>query len=116
MPSLFDRRFKATGLPQLLNQCGEDVVYYSAKGWVRAFTAIVERNPPAVYNAAGDVVIPSFTIRATADGTIGVLPHEVDTGGDEVDVLEHPHDTIRKRCSVMQMTSQDSNVTGLVLR
>lgn len=116
MPSVFDRRFKRSGFPGLLTQFGEPIVYHFRAGGSRSINAIINRDPPATYNVAGEVIMPSFEIRVIADCKTGVLSSEVDTGGDEVELRGDVSDATFKTCSILKKESDDSGVVVLLLR
>jgi len=115
MPSVFDRQFAAIGFPGLLTQFGEPVVYLLAGGGTRSFDAIIERSPPAIYDAAGNVVMPKYTIRFSGSCKGGVQAKEVNTGGDRVSFIAEVGDAVPTKCTVMQIMSQDSGVIQLAL-
>jgi hypothetical protein len=117
MPSVFDRRFKLSGFPLLLQQYGEPVVYYPLAGSSRSINAIINRNPLEVYDAAGGtVVLYPMSIRVFANSTTGISPAELNTGGDEIELLERVDDTTTTRKTVMVLQSQTSGVLTLALK
>ncbi len=116
MVSQFDRTFKRSGFPGLKKQFSEPIVYYLAALPSRSLDAIIERGPPAFYDAAGNVVLPSFIVRMDNDATSGVLASEVDTGGDEVELIKELGGVTASRTSVLKIISQDSGVTVLALK
>lgn len=116
MPSIFDRQFAASGFPSLVSNFGEPVIYHFASGGHRSVNAIIERSPPAQYDAAGNVITPSFVIRLANSATTGVLSTEVNTGGDQVSLLLKVDDTVPTKRSVLVLQSQDSSVIVLALR
>lgn len=115
MATAHDKLMKTNGAPVLLNQFGEPVIYKFRAGGQRPITAIVVRDPPAIYNAAGEVVVPKFTIRFKDDCTKGVRPSEIDTGGDKVALHAEIGDVTRTTVTVMQLVSQDSSFVQLAL-
>jgi hypothetical protein len=116
MPSQFDRQFTVSGFPALLAQFGESVTYHFASGGSRVVDAIIERTPPAIYDTAGNVVQPSFTVRINSNATTGVKLSEVNTGGDQISLLANINDTVATKKSVLMPMSQDSLVTHLALK
>jgi hypothetical protein len=117
MPSLFDRRFKLVGFPLLLNQYGESITYWPLSGDSRSINAIINRSPLEVYDAAGGtVVLYPMSIRVYADSTTGISPSELNTGGDEIELLERVDDTETTRKTVMVLQSQTSGVLTLALK
>lgn len=116
MPSVFDKRFKAQGFSRLKREFSESVVYRFRAGGTRTIDAIIERNPPEFVDANGQVIKVSFIIRIDNDASTGVLSSEVDTGGDEVDLLFELGDSVVSTRTVERLISQDSGVTVLGLR
>lgn len=116
MPSVFNSRFKRSGSPRLLRHFGEPIVYFLRDGGSRSITAIIERSPLAFYDAAGNVVLPAFVLRIKDDCTEGVKASEVDTGGDEVELIAELGDVTPTRKTVLKLMSQDSGVIVLALK
>ncbi len=116
MPSQFDKRFQSAGFRRLKTEHAEPVVYRFRAGGSRSIDAIIERNPPAIYGAGGEVVNLSFIIRIDNDSSTGVLSSEVDTGGDQVDLLNELGDTVAQTKTVERLISQDSGVVVLGIR
>ena len=98
----------------LLSQFGEDVIYYPFGAEPRSITAIVEREPPAIYNASGNAVMPKAVVRMLNSRQLGVASSEVDNGGDQIGMALNIGGDV-KTFSVMQMQSQDSGVTVLAV-
>jgi hypothetical protein len=115
MPSVFDSHFASAGFPLLLSQFGESITYWPRAGGSRLIDAIIEREPPAIYDASGNAVMPRAVIRVYNSCRSGIASNEIDTGGDEVELELKIGDRIKKRCSVMVMQSQDSGVTVLAV-
>ena len=111
MPTVFDSHFAAAGFPMLLDNFGESITYLPASGAARSITAIVERDPPAIFDAAGNAVLPKATIRVYNSATSGISSNEVDIGSDEIEMLLKVGDALARRFSFMTMLSQDSGVT-----
>ena len=113
MATQFDSHFSAAGFPLLIAEFGESIVYLPRGGGRRPITAIVERNPPAVFDASGNAVFPTATIRVYNSCRSGISSQEVDTGKDEIEMLLRVGETVPKRFSLMTLLSQDSGVTHL---
>jgi hypothetical protein len=99
----------------LLDNFGESVVYFPNGGGRRSILAIVERNPPAIFDASGNAVLPTATIRVYNSCRSGIASREVDIGTDEIEMVGKVGETIPKRFSLMTMMSQDAGVTQLAL-
>ena len=115
MPSVFDSQFAASAFPGLLANFGESITYWPKGGGRRPIQAIVERNPPAIFDASGNAVLPTATIRVHNSCRLGISSREVDIGTDEIEMIGKVGETLPKRFSLMTMTSQDSGVTALAL-
>lgn len=115
MPTVFDSHFAAAGFPMLMDQFGESITYWPYGGGRRTINAIVERNPPAIFDASGNAVLPTVTIRVYNSCRSGISSREVDIGKDEAELVLKVGDTIPRKFSMMTMMSQDSGVTQLAL-
>jgi len=115
MATVFDSHFAEAGFPALLSQFGESITYLPRGGGRRPIDAIVERSPPAVFDASGNAVMPTATIRVYNSCRSGVASSEVDTGGDEIEMFLKIGDAIPKAFSVMTLLAQDSGVTHLAV-
>jgi hypothetical protein len=117
MPSIHDRRFKLVGFPLLLQQYGEPITYIPRSGASRTINAIINRNPLEVYDAAGGtVVLYPMSIRVYADSLSGISPAELNTGGDEVQLMERVDDTTSTRKTIMVLQSQANGVLTLAIK
>jgi len=116
MATVFDSLFGKTGFSLLLTQFGEPITYMPNGGESRTVKAIVERDPPAIFDAVGNAVLPAATIRIRSCKNSGVPAKDVDTGKDQFEFVLKIGETVPKRYSVMQLISQDSGVTQLALR
>lgn len=115
MPTVFDSHFAAAGFPMLLSNFGESITYFPRSGGYRVIQAIVTRDPPAIFNAAGDAIMPRAMIRVHNSAATGISSKEVDIGSDEIELPEKVGNVILKRFSLLTMTAQDSGVTELAL-
>ena len=115
MPSVFDQHFANAGFPMLLEQFGEPIKYVPSGGGKRSIAAIIERNPPAIFDASGNAVMPTATIRVYNSCRSGIASQELDTGKDEIEMLGKIGEQVPKRFSVMTLLAQDSGVTHLAV-
>jgi hypothetical protein len=115
MPTVFDSHFASAGFPMLLSQFGESITYLPGTGGSRPIQAIVTRDPPAIFDAGGNAVMPKATIRTYNSCRSGIASNEIDTGRDEVELILKIGDVIPRRFSVMVVESQDSGVTSLAV-
>jgi len=109
MASLFDRMFRQSAVPVHQQYHGEAVVYRFRDGSTENFVGPIDRQPIQILGLKGEVWQPRFVI------TIPVETKLVNTGGDRVDVFEHPTDTVAKTYSVLQILSQNGLTTELAL-
>jgi len=93
----------------------EKITYFLKSGGRRGIQAIIDRNPPAIYDAAGEVVLPEFTIVVYNNCKTGVEADEVNTGGDEVELIVKDGDLQTTRKTVMHMSAHDLGVVELAL-
>jgi len=115
MATTFDSYFASAGFPMLLEQFGESIVYLPRAGGRRTITAIVERSPPAIFDASGNAVLPTATIRMHNSCRSGIASREVDIGSDQIEMVLKNGETIPRTFSLMTLVSQDSGVTQLAL-
>jgi hypothetical protein len=115
MATVFDSHFAAAGFPMLLDNFGESITYWPYGGAAREIIAIVERSPPAIFDAAGNALLPTATVRVYNSATSGVSSKQVDIGKDEIEMAGKIGDTLTKRFGLMTMISQDSGVVQLAL-
>jgi hypothetical protein len=95
----------------------EPIMYYSqvASDCV-AINAIVDREPPAFYNASGEAVLADIQIIIHNNGTTGVLAEDVDINNDYVRMSRRRDGTEPENFSVMQITRHDEGVVVLALK
>lgn len=115
MASRFDTYFQTSGFTQLLAEFGEPVVCYFAGGGSRSINAIIERNPPAIFDQAGNPMQIDITIRIRRHATSGVLSNEVNRGRDYVDLKRYVDDSGSTRFTVVRKLSDDAGVLTLAL-
>lgn len=99
----------------LLDQFGESISYYPKAGGRREIIAIIERSPPALFDASGNAMLPTFVIRVANSARSGIASREVDIGSDQLEMIAKVGETLRKRYSLMTLVSQDSGVTQLAV-
>lgn len=110
MATVFDSHFAAAGFPQLIDNFGESITYYPNGGGARPIQAIVDREPPAIMDAAGNAVVPRFIVRVFNSCRSGIASNEIDTGKDELQFAAKVGEVVGKRHSIGQIISQDSGV------
>lgn len=97
------------------DEFAELLTYRFAGGGTRSVKAIVDREPPEVYDAAGNVVQPKYMINLHNNCTTGVKASEVDTGGDRVELFKDFGDPTTQTCSVLVLMAQDMGMITLAL-
>jgi hypothetical protein len=115
MPTTFDSHFARSAFPKLLDQFGESIVYVPSSGGSRPITAIIERDPPAILNAAGNTVLPSFTVRVYNSCRSGISSKELNSGTDQLKFVRKIGDVQPATFSVMHLISSDAGVTHLAV-
>ena len=113
--TVFDSQFAASAFPSLLGNFGESIAYLPACGKRRVITAIVDRNPPAVFDASGNAVLPTCTIQVSNSRTTGISSREADIGSDQLEFVLKIGDTKPKTFSMMTMLAQSGGVTQWAL-
>jgi hypothetical protein len=99
------------------NDFAERIVYHFRGGGSESVSALVNRNPPAIYDDASNIVLPSFEITIANSCVSGITSAKINVGGDEVDVVKEFGNPQLKRCAVLQVTEQDieGTITFLVM-
>lgn len=115
MPTVFDSHFASAGFPMLLSNFGESITYLPNGGGERPIQAIVDRDPPAVLDAAGNTVFPQFIVRVYNSCRSGVSSRELDTGKDQLRFVRRVGETVPVTFSVGMMLSQDAGVVQLAV-
>lgn len=115
MASRFDTYFQTSGFVGLLAEFGEPVVYFFAGGGSRSVAAILERNPPAIFDQAGNPMQIEIVMRVRRHAIKGVLSNEVNRGLDSVEILRRVDDSAATRYTVVRKLAEDSGVITLAL-
>jgi len=110
----FDDRFAESGFDSLLVDHGERVEYHPQAGGSRFISAIVERDPPAVFSAGGELVHAKFSVSVLDDKTLGISSYELNTGGDEI-ALAIRKGKLRTRRVIIQMNDDAGGVLTLAV-
>lgn len=79
MPSRFWQRSQRSVIPTLLHHFGEQVSVIVA-GVERSIAAMVERNPPVIYEEGGGVYLDDYVIRVKDNPSLGLTPQEITRG------------------------------------
>ena len=93
------------------DEFAETIVYRFRAGGERTPSAIIDREPPAFYDAAGNVIMPAYMITLADNCTNGVTANEVDTGGDSIELVSENGDTGRTQVTVLKVMENDLNGT-----
>lgn len=115
MSSQFSQILGVNAFAQLLLLHGETITYRPKVGGSYERTAIVERNPPALFDAAGNAVAPTAIVYLHNDATTGVDANNLNTGGDKIDIALRNGATPTTQ-SVYQVLSTDGGITELAVR
>jgi hypothetical protein len=115
MPTVFDSHFAAAGFPMLLSNFGESITYLPNGGGERPIQAIVDRDPPAILDAAGNAVVPQFIVRVSNSCRSGISSRELDTGKDQLRFTKRIGEAIPVSLSIGMILSQDAGVVQLAV-
>lgn len=99
-----------------LDEFAETITYKFRDGGSRTIKAVIDRSPPAVYDAAGEVVLPDYIISIHHDQVTGVEANEVNTGGDTAVMFADLDDTNTETKTVMVLLNQDFGMIELALK
>ena len=88
------------------NDFAERIVYFFRGGGSESVSGLVDRNPPAIYDAAGNIVLPEFQITIANSCVSGITSARIDTG-DEVEIVAEYGRPVLKRCTVISVSEQD---------
>jgi len=113
--TVFADHFAATAFPGLLSLFGESVTYWPFGRASRTITAIIDRSPPSVFDAAGNAVLPTAVMQVHNSATSGISSKELDSGADEIEMFLRVGDTVSKRVTIMPTLSQSGGVTQLAV-
>lgn len=111
----FNDVLAVNGFAMLLLLHGETVTIRPKVGGSYERTAIVDRNPPALFNQAGEVVATAAEVRLHADATLGVDHTVLNTGGDLIDI-EVRYGAAQTTHAIFQIISTDGGVVKLAVR
>jgi hypothetical protein len=89
------------------NDFAERIVYFFRSGGSESVSAIVERSPSAIYDAASNVVLPVFQLTIANSCQSGITMESIDVGGDEVEVIAELGNPIPRRCTVIAISERD---------
>ena len=98
------------------DEFAEKITYHFRDGGSVSILAIIDRDPPAFYDAAGNVVLPEFTIEINNNCLLGARSNKIDTGGDEVSLLAEIGDMIPVRKTVIRKMQEDMGALTLALK
>jgi len=115
--SRHDARFAANAFPMLLVQFGEELVFESGKPAARTIIGIVDREPPAVYDAGGNPIYGDYVVRVHNSSTIGVLDTALRLGSQTITLRGRQSDAAANVTkTIIAKESEDSGVLVLRLR
>lgn len=89
------------------DEFAESIVYFPRSGGSVTIRAIVDREPPGFYDAAGNVVLPQYMIIIANNCTYGREYDSIDRGGDEVELVDKFGESTRKRLTVIHVSERD---------
>lgn len=98
------------------DEFAECIVYLPRGGGSRTINAIVDREPPEIYDAAGNVVKPRYMVQLHNNSDTGICSKEVDTGGDQMQIKKEFGDTVPETVTVLAKVDEDMGMITLALR
>lgn len=93
----------------------ETITYHFRGGGSRPIAVIVTRESVSFYEGDKNTTW-SFTIEADNNCTTGVTASEMDTGGDEVELLLKKGDSVPVRRPVIKLLTQDEGALSFAVR
>jgi hypothetical protein len=98
------------------DEFAETVTYLPRDGGSRTILAVVDREPPALMDEAGNVISLTYVIYVKNDKTDGISGEEVDTGGDRVEIIWRLNKIFKKQCSIVKVQNHDHGMLQIALR
>lgn len=98
------------------DEFAETVVYNPRAGGSRTILAIVEREPPALVDDAGNMLALSFMVYVANSLTSGISAQEINTGGDELEISAKINDIQRKKCTILRVMDNDNGMLQLAVK
>ncbi len=106
--TVFGDRMASLGLPLLMAQLGEKVVYKPRDGRPRTITAIVDRQPPEQVSGV-DAPTWSYRVKVIANMQAatygGIELTEINTGGDQIELAPRRGGTVSARTVAVVLES-----------
>lgn len=115
MPTRFAQQFKRTGVPNLVRQFGESIVYYGSGASGRPINAIVVRDPAAILAEIGEVLVQAMIVRVLNSDTGGIDANSIDTGTDRVEVALIADGPVEMR-SIVRVLSDANGFTRFLVQ
>lgn len=98
------------------DEFAEAVVYSPRNGGSRTILAIVDREPPALMDDAGNMLALSFMLYVANSQTEGITAQEIDVGGDEILVAARVNDVQKKTCTILRVMDNDNGMLQLAVK
>lgn len=99
-----------------VDEFAETIIYNPRGGGSRSILAIVNREPPSLFDELGNVVSVSFMVYVANDPATGISSTEVDAGGDKIRIAEAVNDLALKSCSILRVMDNDHGMLQLAIR
>lgn len=98
------------------DEFAETIVYNPRGGGSRTILAIVDREPPSLFDELGNVLSVSFMVYVANDQALGITSTEIDVGGDKVRIAEAVNDLALKVCTILRVMDNDNGMLQLAVR
>lgn len=98
------------------DEFAETVIYMPRGGGSRTILAIVDREPPALMDDAGNMLALSFMLYVANSGSEGITAQEIDTGGDRVLIAARVNDVQKKTCTIVRVMDNDNGMLQLAVK
>ena len=100
----------------MIDDFGESVVYRPRAGGTRTITAIVSRNQPGVMaETPNGSLMPENVVAVLNDSTRGIASTEIDTGGDQIDIVPRVGQSAVTK-SIVRICDHDAAMLWLEVR
>jgi hypothetical protein len=101
--------------PALFNHFGEQVAF-EPTGTPRLVTALVERNPPVIYDEGGSAYMTDWVIRVADDDVLGISVDDITRGVTQVSILEEAAGSTYRLKTIVQIESRANGILQLRTR
>jgi len=98
------------------DEFAETVVYNPQGGGSRTILAVVDREPPSIFDDLGNVLSLTFMVYVANSSTAGITATEVDVGGDQIQVSAKTGELPRRAFTIVRVMANDEGMLQLAVR